>query len=67
MKYFVYNFLWKNKGYGFDNSGTGIFAGKSIIDLYYHNISQPEEWVLTHVAEITKEEYDRAEEDGVIG
>ena len=67
MKYFVYSFLWKSPMHGFINSGNGLFAGKSIIDLYEHNISQPEQWVMTHCQEITQEEYDQATEKGIIG
>ena len=67
MKYFVYSYLWKRPGYDFTNSGTGLFKGHSIIDLYEHNIGQPEEWVVTHCQEITGAEYNQAEKNGIIG
>ena len=67
MKYFIYSFIWKRPGGQFNSSGTSLFAGESVVDLYEFNIKQPEEWVITHCQEITKEEYDRADENGIIG
>lgn len=68
VKYFIYSYTWQT-GERKPGSGcaTDIYRGKGMVDLYEYTLQQPETWCLTHVSEITKEEYDIAKANGLIG
>ena len=67
MKYYVYSFIWKAKDSSTWNSGTDLFEGNSVVELYENTVQQPEKWCITSFAEITKAEYDMGCTKGIIG
>lgn len=46
---------------------NGVFKCDNITELYEMAIGQPEDWCLTHVAQITSDEYVMATKHGIIG
>ena len=66
-KYFIYTYIWKRSLGEHSSYAMGYGGFKNIIMLYEFVAKQPEYWALTHVAEITKEEYNMVKERGHIG
>lgn len=66
MKFYIYSYMWTNPQMSQPSFATGVHSG-GMVGLYEHLIEQPEDICLTHVAEITEEEYDRALRSGIIG
>ena len=69
MKYYIYSAMCYNKSLSSVRPMyyNGVFKGDSIIELYEMAATQLEDWCLTHVAQITKEEYYTAKDHGIIG
>lgn len=70
MKYFIYFYMWKRKGDAFfSNAGNSLFKTDGGIVELYESVAAEDDYVavITHVAEITKEEYARAEANGHLG
>jgi hypothetical protein len=68
MKYYIYSYTWKTPRMSNPSVATGVSSTSTgIVGFYEYVVKQPEDWCLTHVAEITKDEYDIAERNGIIG
>lgn len=68
MKFYLFSYLWRTDGSTALRNGTGVHASeKGITGLYEETIRQPENWCLTHVAEITEAEFLQIQKDGIIG
>lgn len=67
MKYYIYSFNWRANGHSTINAGRGRGEFRDIVELYEHVAAQPENICITHVAEITEEQYNRVKENGIIG
>lgn len=68
IRYYVISYLWQTPKHDRPSFGTGLIrTDEGITGVYEHIIGQPEKWCLTHVAEITREEYEKAKTRGIIG
>ena len=63
MKYYFFSYIWErvktgDRGFGMDLKSFS----NGMTGLYEHISKRPigEHWCLTHVAEVTKEEYEKA-------
>lgn len=59
--------MWKRKGSSTWHSGTDLFEGNSVVELFEHAVQQPETWCITSFAEITKQEYEDGNARGIVG
>lgn len=68
MKYYIYSYMWTNPQMSQPSFATDVYSGSNgMVGLYEDLIKQSVDICLTHVAEITEEEYDQARSSGIIG
>jgi hypothetical protein len=70
MKYYLISYLWRAKGSEKFSSGNGYISAVDMVELYegfYEDAEYGHEKVLTHVVEISEEEYTRAFKNGILG
>tara|TARA_R110000772_G_scaffold95483_1_gene193814 strand:- start:107 stop:415 length:309 start_codon:yes stop_codon:yes gene_type:complete len=68
MKHYIYSYTWLHTPSMKRRVGAGVSShSRGMVGLYEYVLSQKEDWSLTHVAEISEEDYDRAQRGGRIG
>lgn len=70
MKYYLISYNWRRKGDTLFNAGNGFISAENMLDLYetfYEDEYYGYTKCLTHVAEISEEEYTQALKNGILG
>ena len=66
-KYFVFSYFWKKPGASTYATGTGTLSCNSIVNVYEYATNEPEDWIIVSVSEISQDEFDAANDRGILG